>query len=157
MDIAILAAELSDDPLGKQYSALSDAEAADVLNSPDRPGKKAVAASDVRMYVLLHGLWPAFQSVAASSTNPIHKGTAITILQTLGAGSFDTIRINRPDIATGVSGMLQTMVDAGAMTSQQRDEMMALGDTTISRAEELGLGRVDHLNVAEARMPAQEG
>jgi hypothetical protein len=151
MDIAILANELATDALGVGYASMSDAEAADALNTPNRAGKKAVPASDVRMFVLLNGLWPAIQAVAAGSSDALHKGTAITILQTLGAGSFDSIRMNRPEIAAGVAQMLTTMVEAGAITEAHRDAMVAMGDATISRAEELGLGAVHHLNVAEAR------
>lgn len=155
-DIDILREEIETDPLGIEYSDMADSEVADALNALSRPGKREVPANDVRMYVLLNGLWPAIQGVAASSTNPVHKGTAITILQTLGAGSFDTIRMNNPAIAAGVAQMLQTMVDAGAMTADHRAAMVAMGATTISRAEELGLGTVHHLDVGAARQPAQE-
>lgn len=150
-DIDILRTEIMDDPLGRSYSAMADSQVADSLNTPDRAGKKEVQANEVRMYVLLHGLWPTIQAVAATSTNPLHKGTAVTILQTLGAGSFDTIRMNNAAIAEGVSSMLQTMVDAGAMTAEHRAAMIAMGDAQISRAQELGLGTVHHLMVAEAR------
>ena len=152
MNIQVLRSELVDDPLGLNYQSMSDAQAADSLNTPNRPGKQAVAASDVRMYVLLNGLWPAIQNVAANSTDPVHKGTAITILQTLGAGSFDAIRMNIPEIAAGVAAMLQTMVAAGAITAENRAAMIAMGDALVSRADELGLGGpVHHLTVAEAR------
>lgn len=151
MDIAALAAELADDPLSLGYAQLSDAQAADVLNAPTRPGRKPVPASEVRRYVLLAGLWPGFQALAASGTDPVQRGTAITILQTLAPNSFDTIRMNDPAIRTAVAQMLQTMVDAGAMTAAQRDAMVALGDAQVSRAEELGLGHVHHIDIAEAR------
>lgn len=150
-DIDILRAELEVDPLGAGYSEMADSEVADALNAPSRPGKREVPANDVRMYVLLNGLWPAIQGVAASSPNPVHKGTAITILQTLGAGSFDTIRMNNPAIANGVAGMLQTMVDAGAITAEHRNAMIAMGDAQVGRAQELGIAYVDHLTVAEVR------
>lgn len=152
-DIDILRAELEADPLGVGYPNMADSEAADALNAPTRPGKKEVQANEVRMYVLLHGLWPAIENVASTSTNPLHKGTAVTILQTLGAGSFDTIRMNNAAIAEGVSSMLQTMVEAGAMTAEHRVAMIAMGDAQVSRAQELGLGTVHHLMVAEARRP----
>lgn len=156
VDMPRLKSELADDPLTVGYAEMSDAEVADAINLPTRPGKREVPANDVRMFVLLNGLWPAIQAVAASSTNPVHQGTAITILQTLGAGSFDVIRMNKPDIAGGVAQMLATMVEAGAMTEGHRTAMVAMGDTLISRGQELGIGRVDHLHVAEARMPAPE-
>lgn len=150
-EIDILRAELQDDPLGVGYAELEDAVVAASLNEVNRPGKREVVASDVRMYVLLHGLWPTITAVAATSTNPVHKGTAMTILQTLGAGSFDVIRMNNPAIAAGVGQMLATMVEAGAISETNRAEMVAMGDTQVSRARELGLGTVHHMTVAEAR------
>jgi hypothetical protein len=151
MDIPALARELADDPLGLGYAALSDAEAADALNAPSRPGRQVVRTVDVRRYVLLHGIWPAVQAVAANAPDDFHRGTAVTILQTLAPNSFDEIRMDEPEIRAAVSGMLDTMVAAGAMTAQHKADMMALGDATVSRAAELGLGPVHHLDVAEAR------
>ena len=59
--------------------------------------------------------------------------------------------MNLPNVHGAVSQMLQTMVDAGVMTAQHRTDMLALGDTLISRAQELGIPTVHHLDVAEAR------
>lgn len=150
-NIQVLRDELSADPLGRGYDTMEDSAVADSLNEPNRPGKQPVPASDVRRYVLINGLWPRVQAVASSSSNAVHQGTAITILQTLAPNSFDVIRMDDPEIAAAVSGMLATMVDAGAMTPQHRDAMVALGDATVSRATELGLRVVHHLDVAEAR------
>lgn len=150
-NIQVLRDELSDDPLDVGYADMQDSEVADTLNAPSRPGKQAVPASEVRRYVLMNGLWPRIQVVASSSGNPVHQGTAITILQTLAPNSFDVIRMDDPEIAAAVAGMLSTMVDAGAMTLEQKDAMVALGDATVSRATELGLTLVHHLDVAEAR------
>ena len=150
-DIDILRQELTDDPLGRGYAGMADGEVADSLNVADRPGKGVVAASEVRRYVLLNGLWPRIQAVAASSANPVHQGTAITILQTLQPNSFDQIRMNDPAVAGAVTSMLTTMVEAGAITAAHRDAMVALGDIQVSRATELGFGPVHHLTVADAR------
>ena len=150
-NVDILREEICSDPLGKGYEAMADSQVADSLNLPDRPGKKPVPATDVRLYVLLNGLFPGIQNLAANGQNPAQKGTAITILQTIAPNSFDTIRMNLPNVHAAVSQMLQTMVDAGVMTDQHRTDMLALGDATISRAQELGLAPVHHLDVAEAR------
>jgi hypothetical protein len=150
VDLETLAAEIDSDPLNLGYAEMADSAVADTLNAPTRPGKRAVSASEVRSHVLLKGLWPRIQAVTASE-DPILRGSAITILQTLAPNSFDTIRMNDPEIATAVFNLLSTMVVAGAMTEQQRDDMVALGDTQISRAEEIGLTRVHHLDVAAAR------
>lgn len=150
--LAALAAELADDPLGVGYQDLSDAEAADALNAPSRPGRKPVPAGDVRRYVLLHGLWPGLQALAADpAATPVQRGTAVTILQTLAPNSFDTIHMDDDAVHVAVGQMLQTMVDAGVMTAGHRAAMLALGDATVSRAGELGAGPVHHLDVARAR------
>lgn len=106
--------------------------------------------------MLLNGLWPKIQSLAASSQNPLYQGTAITILQTLAPNSFDVIRMTDPAIAAAVTQMLTTMADAGAMSTANRDAMVALGNSQISRAQELGLGTVHHLDVAAARLLNEE-
>lgn len=150
-NIDVLREELNNDPLQRGYAAMDDSPVADTLNVADRPGKRSVPASEVRTYVLLNGLWPRIQAVAASSGDPLHQGTAITILQTLAPNSFDMIRMTDPAIYGAVSQMLATMVEAGAMTEDNRNAMLALGDAMISRATELGLPMVHHLDVAEAR------
>lgn len=156
MDLNALAAEIADDPLGVGYASMPDSAVAESLNTPSRPGKKVVPASDVRRYVLLNGLWPKIQSLAVSSPDPVYQGTAITILQTLAPNSFDEIRMNDPLVSGAVTQMLTTMVAAGAMSATNRDEMVALGDAQISRAEELELGIVHHLDVAAAKLLNEE-
>lgn len=151
VDMNILREEISQDPLSRGYSAMSDGQVAESLNGRNRPGRGVVASSEVRRYVLLNGLWPRLQAVASSATDETQRGTAMTILQVMAPNSFDEIRMNDPSVHAAVSSMLQVMVDAGAMTAENRAEMVALGDRTISRADELGLGLVHHLDVAEAR------
>ena len=48
MDIAKLKAEITDDPLGRGYSEMTDAEIATSLNTEDRPdNKKTMTSSEV--------------------------------------------------------------------------------------------------------------
>ena len=150
-DIDILREEILNDPLSRLYSEMVDSEVAESLNTPNRPGLGPVSAASVRSYILLNGIWPRLQGLAAAATDPTVKGTAITILQVMAPNSFDTIRMNDPSVHAAVSAMLQTTVDAGAMTAEHRAALLALGDKMISRAQELGLGQVHHLQVAEAR------
>lgn len=151
MDLAKLRAEIIEDPLGLGYADMSDSQVADHLNAPSVPARGVVPASDVRSFVLLNGIWPAL-SKAAQATDPVLQGTAETIIQTLAPNSFDTIRMNDEPVFTAVQNMLGVMVAAGVMTEAQRDQMIALGDTRISRAQELGLETVHHLQVGEARL-----
>lgn len=151
MDIAALRSELQNDPMNFGYSGMADSEVADSMNEPSRQGRKSVAATDVRLYVLLHGLWAEFEDVAKNNPEKLYRRTAISILQTLAPNSFDTIRMGNPQVYAAVGSMLQTMVDCGSMTQQNRQEMLSMGDVLISRADEIGLGTVHHIHVAEAR------
>jgi hypothetical protein len=145
--------ELINDPIGIGYDSMSDAEAAEALNTKTRPGKRAVQATEVRSYVLLSGLWARISNVAQSSPDPIHQGTAVTILQTLAPNSFETIRMQDSSVYGAVTQMLQTMVSAGAMEQEHMDAMLAMGDALVGRGEEIGIGSVSHIDVAEARTP----
>lgn len=150
-NIDILRSELTEDPEEIGYPGLSDPVAAERLNAPDRTVMGTVPSSDVRRFVLLNGLWPGIAAAAQSSPDPAVQGTALTILQTLAPNSFDEIRMGDAEVFTAVSQMLGTLVSAGIMTGDQRDAMIALGNRSVSRAEELGLPPVHHLDVAEAR------
>lgn len=152
MDLQVLAQELANDPLAVGYADMPDPDVADAINAPSRPAKVPVPAPDVRRYVLLKGLWPRIASLAQSSPNPLWQGTAITILQTLAPNSFDAIRMNDPDVASAVTQMLTTMVEAGALQQIHVDEMTALGDSLVSRGAELGLGHVNFMDVGMARL-----
>lgn len=149
--IDTLRQELADDPEALGYAELSDPAAADLINAANRPVRGTVPASDVRRYVLLNGIWPKIAAAAQSSSDTTVQGTAITVLQTLAPNSFDEIRMGDPAVFGAVSQMLDTLVSAGIMTLEQRDAMIALGDTTTSRAAELGLPNIHHMDVAEAR------
>jgi hypothetical protein len=147
----VLRQELTDDPEGLGYATLSDPQAADLLNTANRTVRGTAQASDVRRFVLIKGLWPKIAVAAQSAPDPVVQGTAITILQTLAPHSFEQIRMSDTEVFDAVSQMLDVMVGASIMTPEQKIAMIALGDVVISRAEQLGLGYIHHIDVAEAR------
>lgn len=151
MDLTKLQAEMTADPLSRGYADKADSLIAESLNEPNRPGRKVVPASDVRRFVLLNGIWPRIAALAQNPEDQEVQGVAITILQTLAPNSFDEIRMDDPEVTGAVSYMLGVMVSAGAMTTAQRSSMLAMGDTLVSRAQEIGLPPVHHLDVAAAR------
>lgn len=155
-DMNLLREEIAQDPLSRGYAGMADSQVADSLNAKDRPGRGVVPSSEVRRFVLLNGLWPRLQAVADNATDETQRGAAITILQVMAPNSFDEIRMNDPAVHGAVSAMLQVMVDAGAMTAEHRDAMIALGDRMVGRADELGIGFVHHLDVGTARQTLPE-
>ena len=152
MDIQQLRDELTTDPENYGYASMSDNEVAESLNSPTIDAKGTVPASAVRSFVLLNGLWPRFSKASQTHEDANVQGTAETILQTLAPNSFDEIRMGDEPVYNAVDSMLSVMVSANLMTQEQKSQMMALGDTKISRAQSLGFGSVHHLQVGEARL-----
>jgi hypothetical protein len=144
--------EMANDPEGLGYSGMSDPEVADALNAPSRQALGTVAASEVRRFVLLNGIWPSIANAAQGHADPTVRGTAVTILQTLAPNSFDQIRMGDSQVYNAVSQMLATLVSGGVMTADQRDAMIALGTVSISRATELGLPHISHVDVGMARL-----
>lgn len=151
MDYVVLAAELTNDPLGRGYASMSDSEIADSLNARDRPGRVPVPARDIRKYVLMNGLWPAIAMLAQSTeASPQARGAAITLMQTLAPNSFDIVSLDEPAVFDAVSNMADAMIAAGAITEEHRNAVLAMGNGLTSRARELGLGVVSHADVAFA-------
>jgi hypothetical protein len=50
-----------------------------------------------------------------------------------------------------ISGMFDALVTLGVFTSAEQDDLVAFGTSTISRANEIGLGRVKPGYVGKAR------
>lgn len=130
MDLVALKSELTTDPLSRGYSGMSDEQAADSLNAPDRsPAREftdagTLVAAIVRAeYDALATASKAYLNVVLAVSGPIPM--TATFRNNLGA-------------------------IFGAAT-QTRANFLALQNRTGSRAEELGLGRVTPSHVADAR------
>lgn len=150
--LAILAAEIVGDSLARGYAQMSDSEVADDLARIYRAGRQAVYARDVRRYVLLNGIWPAVQALAADVNAALQsRGAAITFLETLAPNSFDQFNLQETAVYQGVDASLGMLQAAGVLTADQRADLLGLADTQMSRAHELGLDGLDHIDVARAR------
>lgn len=129
MDLAALKTELTTDPISRGYGSLSDEQAAESLNAPNRqPNRESLtggmlAASIVR------------SELAALATADQNYVRAL-----LPCGDI-------PLTAT-IKTELGSIFGVGTTT---RTNLLALLKRTGSRAEELGLGFVTPSNVADAR------
>lgn len=132
MNIAALATELTTDPLGRGYAAMSDVQAAASLNTRNRTGPDR---GIIPSYELINATVPAeWNSLSATEKQRYQTIT--------GAGSVDIQNAN-------VRAALAAMFGAGTTT---RTNMVALqSGVSISRADELGLGVVGDGHVASAR------
>ena len=127
---AALHDELINDPLGRGYAGMSDIQAADSLNTPDRD----VSVDSVISEFVVAALVP-------SEVNALAVAQQRNLWGIIGAGS---VRTDDPE----VKAYFADLFGAGTTT---RANLLALATQTISRAQELGLGLVKAPDVNEAR------
>lgn len=134
MDYASLRAELASDPVALGYSGLSDALAAAKLNATDTGrtlARTAVPASEI-LGAIDDGAWPS---------------TAILQDKLRGILGIDPIDASN----TNIRGILGAIFPNNGQTAATRGRLLALSTRAVSRADELGLGDVNAVDVARAR------
>lgn len=154
MDIVALRAELTNDPLSRSYSTMSDSQASDSLNARNRSAPKIITAQTLHSWFVFNGKWSAILATGAGA--PVSGG--LTANQKLAAESFIEIchyfkelDMRIPLYANGIIFILDEFLSRGIISSAQRSEVIALGSGFISRAEELGLGYVTYEHVGISR------
>lgn len=130
MDMEVLKAELSDDPLIRGYASMSDLEAADDLNEAYR--------SVTRNYVFGWEIFNATNESEYATLNDAQKS------------SWDALcAIDQIDTSCGVSKAREAeLFGPGTAT---RSNLIALRNPAASRATELGLGMIKPGHISEAR------
>lgn len=123
--------ELDDDPLGRGYSGMTDEEAADSLNAVNR----SVAPPAISTEVFLRGL-------VKSEWDTLSTADHLYISMIMGREVID-IRAG-----TETRNALVALFPPGSST---RDNLLSLAMVEVSRADELGLGRIYAGTVAQAR------
>lgn len=128
-----LLAELADDPLGRGYAAMSDAQVAESINTPDRTVERAtMRAADI------------FEAVVLSEYNALTAARKAQVDRVLNLAG--------DDIPIGPTSKARAfLLDAFVAGSVTRTNLAAAAQQTVSRAVELGLGSVSHEMIAEAR------
>ena len=129
MDIAKLKAEITDDPLGRGYSEMTDAEIATSLNTEDRPdNKKTMTSSEV------------LNAVDITEWNALTDAQRQIIWDVLHIGEINPF---------GVEATIFIAVFGGG--SDTITALAVARITYISRASELGQGITYLAHVTQAR------
>lgn len=129
MDITTLAAELTTDPLGRGYSGMDDQQAADSLNTADRTRTRATMTGSEVLNAVDSGEWAALTAEEKQIV-------------------WDVVHLGDINPA-GIEAMLLTNVFGAGSTTITL--LAAARQETVTRSEELGLGRVGVGNVTAAR------
>ncbi len=153
MSLQDLKDELTLDPLARNYAGMSDVEAADSLNAPNRTKLSPVVSSELLAWSgggAVNGSvkcrYERIQDAAAASADNTVRGACIAAMG----------MIERSDTSLDLSksdrmAMLDALVAGGVLTAAEKTEIVALGTVVASRADELGLGNVTPSLVADAK------
>lgn len=143
---ARLIAEIRDDPLGRVYSGMTDAQVAASLNTADRQVQGPVPINQVlRWSAGVDGIHTLRQ--ASETGPPAKRQLADAALQLVNHPHVRELDVTDPEL----SAMLDGLVVAGIFDQPSVDALVARGVQTLSRAAELGLGHVKNGHVQRAR------
>jgi len=139
MDFNILKTELQD----ISYINLTDTECTNILNAVNVGSKHPISTTKIKQYLMLSNLWLELKHSTSDSAE-----TAIDAIN-----SFDEFDVKNSDILAMLTTVLNNLeTDITNFTNTNTTEILALGDTTISKAESLGLSVVALGHVETARV-----
>ena len=146
-NIAILKSEIDSDQLGRGYSGMDDTAVAVDVNTAYRTKKEPISSAELLA-------WSASDARLQNIKNAAENG-ATDDLKSLAQAAYlivtrdgTTLDLNLADRVA----MLDSLVAAGVLTAADRTSLDALATVSISRAEELSIGRVRAGDVIQARI-----
>lgn len=139
MNYQALANELARD----DYKALSDQEAADLLNAATIPVVRNVPTMEIATWAAENGVMAGLYMIDLSSDAPIALRSVVRTLLTV-LERLDSWRILGDDgqPTAAAQAMMSALMQAGVMTEEQAAELTTMAITTVSRAQQLGIGEV---------------
>src|SRR6056297_877635 len=127
MDYAKLTAELTDDPLGRGYAGMTDAEAEASLNTADREVQTTVPAGVLHQAMdnlVDANSVPVWEALDAHRTAETNAGAAVRAAYRLrdAIAGYPAVNVHSPLF----SGQLAILVSAEILTQAQADSLVAL-------------------------------
>lgn len=151
--MSALAIELATDELNVGYASMSDSEVAVAINAKSRTIIRDVPIGEIagaieKMPGCLRRLRSAASNQSLSDAVIDCADTLMRICQHQSPLSIVEMTGGAGDV---VSTKIAEMISASVLTSSEGAKLLALAVAPASRAEEIGIGYVSHLDVAEAR------
>lgn len=123
------------------YADKTDAEAATMLNTSNIAMKQSIASHDIRKYLMLVDKLLPIESSALDSAKSATRALEI----------FPTFDMTETSVETKLIAVLDALIVDSLLSTEDKTFILSLGDKLISKAEELGLGKVSIWQVQEAR------
>lgn len=154
MNIAALTSELTNDPLARGYSGMTNQQAADSLNATNRPSATPVSSAELLAWSgngAVDGTVKCrYERIAEAAANHASNAVRGACIAAMGMIERDgtSLDLSKPDRVA----MLAALVTGGVLTASEQAEIVSLGNANVSRAAELNLGGiVGDGHVASAR------
>lgn len=145
VDLKTLKAEVTNDPLGRGYSSMTDAEVAASLNTGDRTFNRKIGSRELMTWAAQNSRWANVDDAADNKALPNSvRSIAMASRKLLDRQDAEL------DMSTH-SPMIDALVAAGILTAGDKTELLALSTKAGSRAEELGLDEVFESHVTYVR------
>jgi hypothetical protein len=155
-DYSKLREELTNDPLERGYSGMSDAEAAADLNTKYRTRIRHISSAELLTWAGggandTTGVRSRYERIEANGDESEQSSRAVR-----GACKAAVKMVERSDTYLDFdnaahAAMVDGLVAGNVLTSDEKDELIAMGTESISRAAELGIGNVLPGYVTKAR------
>lgn len=118
------------------YAALTDHEAAAILDAKRVVIKRPAQTWRVKQLAIEDGYYPVLFMTAQSADVPVAiRGLAISVLAWVDDSRIQTVDMLLPSVQT----MLTSLVSAGLLSALQSEKLQALADVEISWAESVGI------------------
>jgi len=142
--MTILKNEIVSDPSAVGYSGMSNEAVASSLNAKNIASLKIISTHDIEQYLVLTDLLLEIESGTTQAAK-----VAARALQ-----AFESFDVTNPLILGKFTSILMGLVDDGLLAFSETDKtnILSLGNTSISRATQLGLGIVTAGQVQAERM-----
>lgn len=129
--MSLLRDELLSGPLSEELAELVEQNEHGLIlaafERADIPAKKALETAEIKRYLLLHNLYLPI----LDATNDTCR-VAIAALE-----EFEYFHLNETDVLSMFTNILNALITDGKITQTDKDNLLAMGDTYISRADEL--------------------
>jgi len=146
-DIALLKSEIDSDPLGRNYSAMSDEQVAQSLNNEDRSKTVPISSAELLAWSAGNGRLAAIKAAIDGGVDKTAKSLAEAAYMMISrdGSSLDLSLADRV-------AMLDGLVAYGILSADDKSDLVSKSTVSCSRAEELSLGRVRAGDVIQARI-----
>jgi len=123
------------------YSEMNDEEIATTLNTVNITVKQSISAHDIKKYLMLMDKLLPIESSTLDSAKSATRALEI----------FPLFDISDSLVETKLISVLDALIADSLLSTEDKTSILSLGDKLISKAEELGLGKVSIWQVQEAR------